>query len=84
MEAAGYSFVGAYAAAENIGFSGTTGTLDPVDALWTIFEGLFRSPGHRVNTLSESVDEVGLAAVIGLFTDDHYTYNTLIDRKSVV
>ena len=74
MRNAGYQFTGNWTWSENIGTTGTTGTLDPNSATLSVHQGLFKSPGHRVNILSNSFREVGLAALTG----DYKGYNSLM------
>ena len=74
MRSAGYQFTGSWTWGENIGTTGTTGTLDPNSATLSVHQGLFKSPGHRVNILSNSFREVGLAAITG----DYKGYNSLM------
>lgn len=77
MIAAGYVFSGPHQTwAENIAWSGTTGTLDLNDAITRHYEGLFRSPGHRVNTLSGAQAEIGIGQVAGSYTYNGHTYNS--------
>jgi hypothetical protein len=76
MENAGYQFIGSWGWGENIGYSGTTGTLYPVQAVEDILLGLYLSPGHRENTFNDSFREIGLGVETGLFTDDGTTFNT--------
>ena len=74
MRNAGYQFTGSWTWSENIGTTGTTGTLDPNSATLSVHQGLFNSPGHRVNMLNNSFREVGLAALTG----DYKGYNSLM------
>jgi len=75
MKAAGYAFTGNWSWAENLAWSGSTGRIDLGQAIATHHEGLFRSAGHRVNTLSDSSKEVGIGQVAGSFTVQGNTYN---------
>lgn len=68
---AGYRFT---TWSENLGYTGTTGILDPSSATLSVHQGLFKSPGHRVNILSNSFREVGLATLTG----DYQGYNSLM------
>ncbi len=76
MAAAGYDFVGSWAWRENLAWSGTTGTLNLVQAILDHHEGLYRSSGHRQNTFGTNVREVGVAQVEGVFTQDGTDFNT--------
>jgi hypothetical protein len=69
-----YIFSGSWSCAENIGWSGTTGPFHPDRHLRTVLRGLFRSPGHRVNTLAEYLDEVG----IGIFNGNMSRYKSVM------
>src|SRR5690606_27413362 len=61
MESAGYQFVGNWASGENIAWGGTTGSrIDLTAYAISQHEGLFKSPGHRVNILSENYREIGV------------------------
>lgn len=73
---AGYEFLGAWAWRENLAWTGTTGNLDLTAAVEEHHEGLYRSAGHRVNTFSENVREIGVAQVAGAFTHQGTTYNS--------
>ena len=73
---AGYAFVGTWAWRENLAWTGTTGALDLESAIAEHHEGLYRSAGHRVNTFSANVREVGVAQVPGNFTHLGTTYKS--------
>lgn len=75
MAGAGYVFTGTWSWAENIAWTGTTGTLDMSAAIQSSYDALFRSPGHRVNTLADMSREVGVAQLRGAFTRDGVTYD---------
>ncbi|MEN9870562.1 MAG: hypothetical protein RLZZ171_1550, partial [Cyanobacteriota bacterium] len=74
MRRAGYQFTGSWTWGENIGYTGTTGTLNVNNAVAQINEGLFKSSGHRVNILNNSFREIGL----GNLTGDFDGYNSLM------
>jgi len=59
---------------ENIGWSGSTLGIDPVEQVWRIHQSLFRSSGHRVNLLTGSYTEAGTAVRFGEFTSDGDTF----------
>ena len=75
---AGYDWL---AFAENIAWGGVTPPSFPIDQTQHVYErhqGLFESPGHRVNLLGETYQEVGLGVRYGYYTDyegDGRTYN---------
>jgi Ca2+-binding RTX toxin-like protein len=76
MAEAGYTFSGAWTWGENLAWYGTTGTVDLASAIVTHDNGLFLSPGHRVNLLAEAYREIGIAQVEGAFTHSNgITYN---------
>ena len=74
MSNAGYQFTGSWAWGENLGSTGTTGTLNVTNAITQINEGLFKSSGHRKNILNNSFREIGLATLTGDFDG----YNSLM------
>ena len=71
---AGYTDMRSWA--ENLSMRGTTGTLDLEEAIALQHESLFLSEGHRVNTLSGGLREIGIAQVAGQYTSGGTTYNT--------
>ena len=75
MDRAGYDFVGEWGWAENLAWSGSTGSINMAEAIAGHHEGLYRSPGHRTNTFSEDVREIGVAQVSGSFNMNGADYN---------
>ena len=76
MTVAGYSFTGSWTWGENISWTGTIGTLGDLAAyVEQQHEGLFRSPGHRVNILKGDFRELGIGQVTGAYTASANTYN---------
>jgi Ca2+-binding RTX toxin-like protein len=73
---AGYAFTGSWAWRENLAWTGTTSTLNLTSAIEEHHEGLYRSAGHRANTFSDNIKEVGAAQVAGKFTYQGTTYNS--------
>ncbi|MEM8723353.1 MAG: CAP domain-containing protein [Cyanobacteria bacterium P01_G01_bin.39] len=71
---AGYKFTGSWTWGENIGYTGTTGTLNVNNAVARVNEGLFKSSGHRKNILNNNFREIGLATLTG----DYKGYNSLM------
>lgn len=69
---AGYSWSGV---AENISWRGSTGTLDLNTAIAAHHQSLFLSAGHRVNSMNNAYQEVGLAQEAGLFNSGGRNYN---------
>ena len=76
MKEAGYSFIGSWNWRENLAWLGSTGGIDLEEAVLQHHEGLFRSPGHRVNTFTPMVSEIGVAQVEGSYTYQATTYNS--------
>jgi Ca2+-binding RTX toxin-like protein len=73
MEAAGYT--GRSTAGENISWTGTTGGLDAIAAVYSQHRGLFLSSGHRTNILGEDFVEIGVGQILGVFTASGTNYN---------
>ncbi|WP_449221394.1 CAP domain-containing protein [Tistrella mobilis] len=78
MAAAGYAFTGSWAWAENLAWTGTTGTLNLSAAITEAYEDWFLSAGHRVNLLGDEFREVGIAQMAGAFTPTGAYYNASI------
>lgn len=76
MEDAGYTFTGDWRWGENLAWWGSTGSVNLQEAIAVHHEGLFKSSGHRENTLSDAFREVGIAQVQGIFTVQGTNYNT--------
>jgi Ca2+-binding RTX toxin-like protein len=74
MEAAGYAFTGSWTWGENVSWSGSTGPITLNGAIDGHHQGLFLSPGHRVNILKGDFAEIGVGQEAGQFTDGR-TYN---------
>ena len=80
MTEAGYAFEGAWSWRENLAWRGTTGPqIDLGAAIDVHHEGLYRSAGHRANTFTAQVREIGVAQSEGTFT-----YNGIDYRSSMV
>lgn len=77
MVTAGYVFSGSWSLGENIGWSGTTGSMDEEDHARLVIDGLFLSFGHRKNTLCESFSEIGIGGQSGVFVHSETEYNAL-------
>jgi len=67
IEDAGYELTGSWAQGENLGTSGTSGPFDVLNHIQLIIEDLFLSPDHRVVTLSENFNEIGIGSLTGNF-----------------
>ena len=83
MENAGYVFTGAWTNGENIGWSGTTGTLDVVGEIAAVHRDLFVDAGivgrgHRLNLMEPAFREIGGGVVPGVFTSSGTNYNALM------
>lgn len=76
MAASGYDFVGQWTWRENLAWVGTTGTIDLEDVIEGQYDGLFRSAGHRANTFDDTIAEVGLGQVAGMFTQGGQSYSS--------
>lgn len=77
MDYAGYSFSGNWAWGENLAWTGTrSGYLDLGQSIDVHHEGLFLSANHRVNTLDDDFQEIGIAQELGAFTDNGITYDS--------
>jgi hypothetical protein len=75
MMAAGYVFSGSWSNGENIAWAGTTAsTINLTQYALVHHEGLFKSPGHRVNILGTSFREVGVGQKQGFFVDNGTNY----------
>lgn len=68
MVTAGYAPADTFAWGENIAISFTTGQIDAQAAITTHHDGLFDSPGHRVNLFRANFRETGGAQVLGDYT----------------
>src|SRR5687767_11388276 len=82
MTAAGYVFTGSWTWGENIGWGGTTGTLNVTTETADIHSGLYIDEnidgrGHRVNLMNNSFREIGAGVVTGSFTSGQ-TYNAVM------
>lgn len=75
MAAANYQFTGSWASGENIAWGGTTGTtINLTQYAVSQHEGLFESPGHRVNILNGAYRELGVGQLQGSFTHEGRNY----------
>lgn len=75
MQAAGYVFSGNWASGENIAWGGTQApTIILTSYAISHHEGLFKSPGHRVNILSTNYRELGVGQRQGYFTYEGKDY----------
>lgn len=75
MRAAGYVFSGSWTSGENIAWGGTTGSsINLTSYAVSQHEGLFKSPGHRVNILNGNFRELGVGQKQGYFLSDGRNY----------
>lgn len=75
MAAAGYVFSGSWANGENIAQGGTTAaSIDLTQYAALHHEGLFKSPGHRINILSTNFRELGVGQKQGYFLSNGTNY----------
>ncbi len=75
MQAAGYVFTGSWTSGENIAWGGTTANnINLTSYAVSQHEGLFKSPGHRVNILNGNFRELGVGQKQGYFMQDGRNY----------
>jgi hypothetical protein len=75
MQAVGYVFNGNWTSGENIAWAGTTGSsINLTNYAVSHHEGLFKSPGHRINILNDNFGELGVGQIQGYFTQDGRNY----------
>jgi serralysin len=72
----GFKFSGTWTWAENLAWTGTTGDISLEAAISQHHKGLYLSSGHRANTFSTNVREIGLGQVEGRYTLNGVTYNS--------
>jgi len=65
MRAAGYSFTGSWTWGENITIAWGSGVGITAAQVRNFADGLFRSAGHRANTLNPAFQEAGIGLAIG-------------------
>jgi len=80
MEDAGYvaSYWGENLAWQGTSQSGPLSSTDIIQMVEAAHEGLFRSPGHRLNTMRTSFREVGIGILTGLFYYDKADWNAVM------
>lgn len=75
MQAVGYVFTGNWTSGENIAWGGTTASsINLTNYAVSQHEGLFKSPGHRVNILNANFRELGVGQLQGYFMQDERNY----------
>lgn len=75
MSAAGYVFSGSSMSGENIAWGGTTGSsISLTNYAVSQHEGLFESPGHRMNILNADFRELGVGQKQGYFLSNGVNY----------
>ena len=80
MSAAGFMFTGSWMSGENIAWGGTTASsINLTNYALVLHEGLFKSPGHRVNILEANFRELGIGQKQGYFMSNgtHYLSSML-------
>ena len=82
MQAAGYALTGSWMTGENIAWTGTTGTANILAMTYQIADNLFRSAGHRENTLENGFREAGTGVLTGGFTSSGTTYNSTMATEN--
>ena len=78
MGQAGYVFSGAFSWGENLGWTGSTGPIDPSKLVVDIHKNLFLSPHHRENIMQPVFEEVGISAIEGRFSYEGVDYNSVM------
>lgn len=78
MDNADYRFTGSWTWGENIAWQGTTGTPNVTQYVGTQHGGLFKSPGHRTNILSDNFREIGIGVKPGKFNQ----YNAVMTTQN--
>lgn len=75
MSAAGYLFTGSWMSGENIAWGGTTASsINLTNYALQHHEGLFKSPGHRLNILEANFRELGIGQKQGNFISNGTNY----------
>lgn len=75
MSTAGYVFTGSWMSGENIAWGGTTGSsINLTNYALQHHEGLFKSPGHRLNILEVNFRELGVGQKQGFFLSNGNNY----------
>ncbi|MGY6529314.1 MAG: CAP domain-containing protein, partial [Cyanobacterium sp.] len=82
MVTAGYEFNVSGSSGENLSWRGSTGEIKLEDWVVRNYEGLFISPGHRINILNENFQEIGISSLVGTFTQDNVDYNALMTTQN--
>jgi Ca2+-binding RTX toxin-like protein len=82
MIAAGYAFTGSWTWGENMGWTGSTGSIDVTARTESIHRDLYvdegiEGRGHRINVMKENFREIGAGVVTGAFTAGQ-TYNAVM------
>jgi Ca2+-binding RTX toxin-like protein len=63
---------------ENIALVGSTGSITLAQSIAQLNENLFRSAGHRENTLNGTFRELGLGTEVGFYTQGSSTFNAAV------
>jgi hypothetical protein len=82
MTDAGYVFSGSWSSGENISWGGTSGAVEPVSFTQARHDALFISPGHRVNLMNNTFNEIGVGIEEGVFTQDETHWNALMATQN--
>ena len=82
MQGAGYALTGSWRTGENIGWTGTTGTVNAIAFTTEIADNLFLSAGHRVNTLNPAFREAGTGVVTGTFKSGGTNYKSVMATEN--
>jgi len=81
MKAAGYKFTGNWTWGENVSWGGSTGIPDLIEYTRLAHDGLFKSPGHRVNLMNDDFDDVGLGVREGKFFAQGRDWNAVMTTE---
>lgn len=82
MSHAGYAFTGSWTWGENISWTGSSGPIDFNRMTIESHDGLFRSPGHRVNIVNHAFDEIGIGVLAGTFTASQREWNAVMSTQN--
>ena len=82
IEDAGYELALPWGVGENISWRGTTEAVNVEAFITSSHNGLFESPGHRLNLMNDNFTEIGIGAVIGEYKhSNNIEYNSLMTTQ---
>lgn len=87
MTNAEYNFIAPWGSGENIAWKGTTGGLDFNQFVVDNYDNLFidfnyPNRGHRVAILKDEFQEIGIANLQGIFTQNRINYNAVMTTQN--